>query len=168
MASLPSSLPAGEAQLEVNYLGLPTGTRGVNVSATEANVITFTLTDTREGVDRIIITGQILDGAARALNQQRTNQATTNIVSADSIGRFPDANIAEALQRVPGFAVARDQAKAASSICAARRVILPASALTAYRSARPIRRPAPSISTPSRQISSARLRSPRRFCLSRR
>lgn len=103
------SLPAGEAQLEVNYLGLPTGMRGVNVSATEANVITFTLTDTREGVDRIIITGQILDGAARALNQQRTNQATTNIVSADSIGRFPDANIAEALQRVPGFAVARDQ-----------------------------------------------------------
>ncbi len=103
------SLPAGEAQLEVNYLGLPTGMRGVNVSATEANVITFTLADTGAGMDRIVITGAILDGTARALNQQRTNDATTNIVSADAIGRFPDANIAEALQRVPGFAVARDQ-----------------------------------------------------------
>ncbi|MCC5980158.1 MAG: TonB-dependent receptor, partial [Oceanicaulis sp.] len=104
-----SSLPEGEVTLTASYLGLPTGTRGVSVSATEANVITFTLTDTAPGVDRIVITGQILDGAARALNQQRTNSATTNIVSADSIGRFPDANIAEALQRVPGFGIQRDQ-----------------------------------------------------------
>ncbi|WP_371392944.1 TonB-dependent receptor [Glycocaulis abyssi] len=103
------SLPAGEAQLEVNYLGLPPGVRGVNISASETNTITFTLAQAGDGVERIVITGQILDSAARALNQQRTNSATTNIVSADSIGRFPDANIAEALQRVPGFAVARDQ-----------------------------------------------------------
>lgn len=103
------SLPAGEARLEVSYLGLPPGVRGVNISASDINTVTFTLADSADGVERIIITGQILDSAARALNQQRTNNATTNIVSADSIGRFPDANIAEALQRVPGFAVARDQ-----------------------------------------------------------
>ncbi len=102
------SLPAGETQLEVSYLGLPTAVNAISVSPTDANFITFTLSDS-EAVDRIVITGQILDSTARALNQQRTNDATTNIISADTIGRFPDANIAEALQRVPGFAVARDQ-----------------------------------------------------------
>lgn len=102
------SLPAGEAQIEVSYLGLPTSLRAINVSATDPNMITVTLVDS-DTVDRIVITGQILDSAARALNQQRTNDATTNIISSDSIGRFPDSNIAEALQRVPGFAVARDQ-----------------------------------------------------------
>lgn len=102
------SLPAGATQVEISYLGLPSSVQPITVSATDANFITFTLADS-QGEDRIIITGQILDSTARALNQQRTNDATTNIISADTIGRFPDANIAEALQRVPGFAVARDQ-----------------------------------------------------------
>ncbi len=102
------SLPAGATQVEISYLGLPTSVQPITVSATDANFITFTLADS-QGEDRIIIVGQILDSTARALNQQRTNDATTNIISADTIGRFPDANIAEALQRVPGFAVARDQ-----------------------------------------------------------
>jgi len=103
-----ASLPAGEAVIEVSYLGLPDSIRGFDVSASERNFITFTLT-AGEGVDSIVVTGAILDGQARALNQQRTNDATTNIVSADAIGRFPDANIAEALQRVPGFGIERDQ-----------------------------------------------------------
>lgn len=102
------SLPAGEAQLEVSYLGLPTAVRGLDVRADERNFIEFTLAP-QDGVDRVVIVGSILDGQARALNQQRTNRATTNIVSADAIGRFPDENIAEALQRVPGFGIERDQ-----------------------------------------------------------
>ncbi|WP_206433252.1 TonB-dependent receptor plug domain-containing protein [Sphingomonas sp. S-NIH.Pt15_0812] len=45
----------------------------------------------------------------RALNQQRTADNTVTIVSADAIGRFPDPNIAEALQRAPGVGIERDQ-----------------------------------------------------------
>ncbi|KAA5803560.1 TonB-dependent receptor [Alkalicaulis satelles] len=108
-----SALPAGDINIEVSYLGLPTATRTMSVSDTGRNAFTFTLSAS-ETMDRIVITGQILDGAARALNQQRTNSATTNIVSADAIGRFPDANIAEALQRVPGFAIQRDQGEGRS------------------------------------------------------
>jgi len=60
-------------------------------------------------VDELVITGPIVDAAARALVQQRVSDATINVVAADSIGRFPDPNIAEALQRVPGIGVERDQ-----------------------------------------------------------
>ncbi|NWN23203.1 hypothetical protein GY661_25480, partial [Escherichia coli] len=51
----------------------------------------------------IVVTGaSIVDNTARALNQQRQADNTVSIVSADAIGRFPDPNIAEALQRVSG------------------------------------------------------------------
>lgn len=103
------SVPAGDLTLDVEYLGLPDASRTVSVGSGAPNIIIITLGEDDQALDRVVVLGSILDGAARALNQQRTNSATTNIVSSDSIGRFPDTNIAEALQRVPGFAVARDQ-----------------------------------------------------------
>jgi outer membrane receptor protein involved in Fe transport len=102
------SVPEGEATIQVDYLGLPSSTRGINVSPVERNFIEFTLAQD-DGVEQIVVLGSILDGAARALNQQRTADNLTNVVSSDSIGRFPDYNIAEALQRVPGIGVERDQ-----------------------------------------------------------
>jgi TonB-dependent receptor len=50
-----------------------------------------------------------LVGQARALNLQRTNATLSNVVAADAIGRFPDQNAAEALNRLPGVSVERDQ-----------------------------------------------------------
>ena len=102
------SVPEGEVTIQVDYLGLPSSTRGINVSPVERNFIEFTLAQ-GDGVEQIVVLGSILDGAARALNQQRTADNLTNVVSSDSIGRFPDYNIAEALQRVPGIGVERDQ-----------------------------------------------------------
>lgn len=103
------SVPAGDLTVQVEYLGFPGATRTVSITAGASNATVITLGEDDQALERVIVQGSILDGAARALNQQRTNAATTNIVSSDAIGRFPDGNIAEALQRVPGFAVARDQ-----------------------------------------------------------
>jgi TonB-dependent receptor len=103
------SLPAGEMRLVIDYLGFPTSERGVNVAPDARNTIEIILSSAVNGVETIVVRGSILDGQARALNQQRTALNTTNVVSSDAIGRFPDANIAEALQRVPGFGVERDQ-----------------------------------------------------------
>ncbi|MFN3535990.1 MAG: TonB-dependent receptor [Brevundimonas sp.] len=98
---------SGQATIEVQYLGLPAATRVVNTAggATVADIVVAQATEVAE----LVIVGSISDGVARALNQQRTADNTTNVVSSDSIGRFPDTNIAEALQRVPGIGVERDQ-----------------------------------------------------------
>ena len=48
------------------------------------------------------------EGQAKALNQQKTSDTVVNIIGADSIGRFPDPNTAEALQRVAGISLERD------------------------------------------------------------
>lgn len=51
----------------------------------------------------------IAEGQRRAIDEQRNSPNLVNVVAADSIGRFPDANIAEALQRLPGMGIERDQ-----------------------------------------------------------
>jgi len=48
-------------------------------------------------------------GAALARDQKRTASNITDVVSADGVGRFPDANAAEALRRIPGVSLEIDQ-----------------------------------------------------------
>lgn len=45
----------------------------------------------------------------QALNDQRKSDAIRSVVHADAIGQLPDDNAAEALQRIPGLSVERDQ-----------------------------------------------------------
>ena len=61
-----------------------------------------------EVLEEVVITA-IIDSAKRAADQQKNSRGVTNVVAADAIGRFPDPNIAEALQRVVGVAISRDQ-----------------------------------------------------------
>ncbi|WP_092389937.1 TonB-dependent receptor [Halopseudomonas salegens] len=45
----------------------------------------------------------------QALDDQRKSDAIRSVVHADAIGQLPDDNAAEALQRIPGLSVERDQ-----------------------------------------------------------
>jgi TonB-dependent receptor len=98
----------GKVDLQVSYLGYKPTT--VSVEVTEGKVSTVDIPMRNEIFEMlgVTITGQ-LQGQARALNQQRTADNIKNVVSADQIGRFPDPNAAEALQRVPGVNIERDQ-----------------------------------------------------------
>jgi TonB-dependent receptor len=99
------SLPEGTVTLNILYRGLGTATETVTVTAGSTNNVTITLASAQE----IVVLGGITDPTARALNRQKNADGTTNVISSDAIGRLPDPNIAEALQRVPGFGVERDQ-----------------------------------------------------------
>lgn len=107
-----SGLSAGAVTLEIRYLGLPTSTRSVTVAAGSATSVEILVGSGAEGGDHIedvVVTGVITDGIARSLNQQRNAAGTVNVLSADAIGRYPDPNVAESLQRVQGIAIQRDQ-----------------------------------------------------------
>ena len=109
--TLPGLTP-GAFTLEVSYLGLPTATQPVTVSAGSDNSVEILVaSDAANGdqVGDVVVTGVITDGIARSLNQQRTASGTLNVLSADAIGRYPDPNVAESLQRVQGIAIQRDQ-----------------------------------------------------------
>lgn len=59
-------------------------------------------------VGDVVVTGQRL-GTANALSAQRRADGVVNVLSADDLGKLPDANVADALARLPGVNVIVNQ-----------------------------------------------------------
>jgi len=99
---------SGRISITVKYLGYRDTSLTVNVGTNELKVLNIALSARQQNLKDVIITGYT-QGQAKALNQQKNADNIKNIIAADQIGRFPDPNAAEALQRVPGITVERDQ-----------------------------------------------------------
>jgi TonB-dependent receptor len=105
-----AAVPAGTQTIVVSYLGHTEDRRTVNVTAGANLTVDVELKRASLFTEQVTVVGDpIQEGQARALNQQRTALNIMNIVAADQIGRFPDANAAEAAQRIPGLSIERDQ-----------------------------------------------------------
>lgn len=102
-------LEPGKKTLKISYIGFEQVTAQVDVEAGEIASIDVVLTQQGGIVDTMTVTAPYLEGQRKALNQQRTANNFVNIVAADQIGTFPDANSAEATQRIPGVSIERDQ-----------------------------------------------------------
>ncbi|PPU77393.1 TonB-dependent receptor [Xanthomonas cucurbitae] len=50
-----------------------------------------------------------LEAQERAVDLKRASDAIQDAVASDALGRYPDKNVAESLQRLPGVSVTRDQ-----------------------------------------------------------
>lgn len=117
---------ASDVNGDFNFFSVATGQHGIQISFIGYNQIEEEITVTegqtttlryelKPGVmigQEVLILGDRLKGQAKALNQQRTNINVTNIVAADQIGRFPDANIGDAMKRIPGITMQNDQGEA--------------------------------------------------------
>lgn len=110
------SLPEGTYTVYVEYIGYVTATQEVVVTSQQTTTANFQLFTGSEELEEIVIIGDFLRGQAKALNQQRNNANISNIISSDQVGRFPDANIGDALKRVPGITMQNDQGEARNII----------------------------------------------------
>lgn len=104
------NITEGTQTLTVTYIGFTPKSESVKVVADQTVELNFEMSGALE-LDQVVITG-ILPGQAKAFNQQYSNINVTNIVASDQIGRFPDANIGDALKRIPGLSVQYDQGEA--------------------------------------------------------
>jgi TonB-dependent receptor len=103
-------VPAGDQMLVVTYLGRREARASVAVNAGDISRIAIQLQQDYAYSESVTVRGEtILEGQARALNQQRSAPNIMNIVAADQIGTFPDLNAAEAISRIPGVSIERDQ-----------------------------------------------------------
>lgn len=109
-------VPAGKYNVTIDYIGYQTTTQPVEVKTGENGVVNFSLSSGDIDLDEVVVMGDILRGQAKALNQQRNNNNITNVISADQVGRFPDANIGDALKRVSGVTMQNDQGEARNII----------------------------------------------------
>ena len=98
-------LPAGTHEVTVRYLGTEIETTSVTIEDNATARLDVVLGGS---MDEIVVRG-IRAGQASALNQQKSSDTIVRVVSADDIGALPDTNVAEAVQRVPGVFLERDQ-----------------------------------------------------------
>lgn len=59
-------------------------------------------------LEEITVTASYRDSLANALNQKRDAIGSRDVIMAEDIADFPDLNLAESLQRIPGVAISRD------------------------------------------------------------
>jgi TonB-dependent receptor len=68
--------------------------------------------ETSGETNEIIVTGSIRGSLENATETKRQAVKFVDVATADSVGRFPDENVAAALARLPGVAVQLDQGQA--------------------------------------------------------
>lgn len=61
-----------------------------------------------ESLETIVVTGSFRDSLEKAIDIKRATVGQTDTILAEDIGKFPDLNLAESLQRIPGVSIARD------------------------------------------------------------
>lgn len=107
-----TNIPAGTHELRISYIGYGDIAKEISIEEGKTQTISASLTPgVQLGVD-VLVLGDRLKGQAKALNQQKNNANITNIVASDQIGRFPDANIGDAMKRIPGITMQFDQGEA--------------------------------------------------------
>lgn len=111
-----SSIQSGKYTLTVSYLGYQTKEYSIDVTDGQPTQINIALVEASLLGDEVLILGDRLRGQAKALSQQKNNANITNIVAADQIGKFPDANIGDAVKRIPGITMQNDQGEARNII----------------------------------------------------
>lgn len=103
------AVPRGDYVVVLSYLGRQERSQTVSVAAGATATADFELPVRAIALEQITVQGSRARTQARALNQQSNAPNIVNVVAADQMGRFPDASAPEAVQRIPGVSIARDQ-----------------------------------------------------------
>ncbi|MBC8011054.1 MAG: TonB-dependent receptor [Burkholderiales bacterium] len=105
-----TNVAPGDYTVVFDYVGSESVTRTATVPVDPAAVVTVDAIVSSPAVvlDNLVVNAYAT-GTARAVNIQRTSANLREVVASDSFGQFPDGNAAEALNRVPGVSVERDQ-----------------------------------------------------------
>ncbi len=105
----------GSFEIQVKYMGYTSVSQNILIIKGTNTVVNFNLKASGTELNEVVI-GDALKGQAKALNQQKNNNNISNVISSDQVGRFPDANVGDALKRVPGITMQNDQGEARNII----------------------------------------------------
>lgn len=103
-----TNVPGGTQTVLFSYVGYPEAAQTITVAAGRDALLNYAFGGDVVELENFVIRGSAV-GSARAINEQRAAATLRSIVAADEIGNFPDQNAAEAVQRVPGVSLYRDQ-----------------------------------------------------------
>ncbi len=103
------NVPSGQQSVIFSYVGYETQILSTTVVSGQTAQVDATMSAEVLLLEAFQVQGGRIVGTARALNQQKTAESFRSIIASDAIGQLPDENVAEALNRMPGVSIARDQ-----------------------------------------------------------
>jgi TonB-dependent receptor len=104
-----SNVPPGNYTLIVSYIGYQE--QSVEVTMLDEGFTVYTeveISASEVKMQEVKVVG-LAQGQSKALSVQRSAKNIKNVVSEEQMEKFPDINSAEALQRLPGISLQRDQ-----------------------------------------------------------
>ncbi len=103
-----SNVPPGAYTVTASYVGFAPYTTTVNVTAGQVAEVKAEL-QVGSGVDSVIVTAPRLQGDAEALNVERMSNEIVQVAPAGVIQSLPNTNVADAIGRLPGVSLERDE-----------------------------------------------------------
>lgn len=91
-----------------SYIGYETDTLEHNFKNNTHTVLEIILKPSATMLDAVQVDAKA-EGQVQAMIRQKEAENIINVVSAEQISKFPDMNAAEAIQRIPGITLQRDQ-----------------------------------------------------------
>lgn len=103
------NIPSGEFTLSISFLGYKTYEKSLNIeNEASMNLGEITLKQDYGELEEVVVKSTYRPSQARALSLQKKSAAIMNVLAADAIGKLPDRNAAEAVQRIQGVSIERD------------------------------------------------------------
>jgi len=103
-----TDLPSGSYTLTISFVGLAPFTREIAVSGGEISRVDATL-QVASTAESVTVSAERVHGEAEAVNRQRTADNILQVLPAEVIVSLPNANIADAVGRLPSVTLERDE-----------------------------------------------------------
>ena len=106
-----NNVPAGANTITVSYLGYEEQDINIEIAEGETKTIEIKLVVLSIMGEEVVITAQA-QGQRAAINQQLASLTVSNVISSEKMEKLPDANAAEAIGRLPGVSLKRNNGEA--------------------------------------------------------
>ena len=103
-----NSLTPGDYVVEADFLGYKKFVQTVSIENSDCN-LNIVLEEESQRLEDVVVYGSLTRGQAKALNVQKKDLRIINVVDYEQFAKFPDRNTADALQRIPGISITKDQ-----------------------------------------------------------
>lgn len=104
------NIKRGKYTLKISYVGYQQQSVGISIDAGKTcSLDTLQLQPDAIQLEGAVVYGTIVRGELKAMNLKKNSIRIVDVIASDGIGKLPDRNAGEAVQRIPGISLERDQ-----------------------------------------------------------
>ncbi|AJH15216.1 TonB-dependent receptor [Myroides profundi] len=105
-----TDLPEKQYEIVMRYFGYSDKYETIDLTLVEPkSLYSFEMATSGGNLDEIVVISTKRLSEAKAINMQKNSVSLVNVIASDGIGKLPDRNAAETVQRIPGVSIERDQ-----------------------------------------------------------